>query len=91
VKIPQDATIATEKLTHYLLFPRPFDDKSKFLGRLGFDRSRPFELELAIRNFVSENDATSDGENEYGEFLRVEGELVGPSGIKSRIVQIWIR
>jgi len=34
--IPPDAEIASEKLTHYLLVPKPLDDKSKFLARAGF-------------------------------------------------------
>ena len=38
--IPADAEIATEKLTHYLLVPKPLDDKSKFLMRAGFTASR---------------------------------------------------
>jgi hypothetical protein len=52
VKIPDHAEIAIAKLTDYLLLPRPFDDKAKFLGQLGFDRSRPHELELAIRQVL---------------------------------------
>ena len=31
MRIPADATIAAEKLTGYLLLPRQWDDKSKFL------------------------------------------------------------
>lgn len=35
-------------------------------------------------------EATEDGDNYYGAFLRVEGELVGPQGSLS-VVLIWIR
>ena len=41
--IPPDAEIAIEKLTRYLLVPRPLDDKSKFLGQAGFTSANPLK------------------------------------------------
>ena len=32
MKIPDDAVIPVEKLRKYLLVPRPWDDKSRFLA-----------------------------------------------------------
>ena len=37
MRIPADAVSAAEKLTGYLLLPRPWDDKAKFLAQAGFD------------------------------------------------------
>jgi hypothetical protein len=49
VKIPSDALIVREKLTHYLLVHRVKDDKSRYLASGGFDQSNPEALEAAIR------------------------------------------
>ena len=49
MKIPEDAVIPVEKLTKYLLVPRPWDDKSRFLAQAGFDQSNPDALMAAIR------------------------------------------
>ena len=35
--IPPDAVIDETKFTHYLLVPRPWDDKSGYLGKAGFE------------------------------------------------------
>jgi hypothetical protein len=32
MRLPADAVIAAEKLSQYLLVPRPWDDKAKFLA-----------------------------------------------------------
>lgn len=89
--IPTTAVISPAKITDYLLVPRPWDDKAKFLGQAGFDRSRPSELEDAIRASVAGMPAASDGENPYGEFFRVESELDGPNGVKLPVVTIWLQ
>lgn len=90
MKIPATAVIAQEKLTQYLLVPRPWDDKSKFLGRVGFAIDNADSLEAAIRELASRVDASEDGENVYGTFWRSEGELIGPSGT-SQVVLIWLQ
>jgi hypothetical protein len=90
MKIPATAVIAQEKLTKYLLVPRPWDDKSKFLGGAGFASDNPDSLEAAIRDLASQADASEDGENVYGTFWRLEGELVGPRGTL-QVVLIWLQ
>lgn len=90
MKIPATAVIAQEKLTKYLLVSRPWDDKSKFLGRAGFAIDAPDLLEAAIRELASRADASEDGENVYGTFWRSEGELVGPGG-KLQVVLIGLQ
>ena len=89
MKIPADAIIPAEKLTHYLLVPRQRNDKSKFLAQAGFSIDNPAALEQAIRDLVATNEAVQDRQDDYGTFYQVMGELVGPSGILS-VITIWI-
>ena len=90
MKIPPDAFIAHDKLTRYLLVPRPKDDKARFLAQVGFTQKNPDELETAIRELIAEYEAVSDRVNEYGIFYRVRGRLRGPDGILA-VVAIWLR
>lgn len=89
--IPDDAVIPSEKLTKYLLAPRPWDDKSKFLAQAGFDQTNQDSLLSSIRALAIGVEGTEDGTNEYGTFYRVEGSLVGPGGKSLAVVTIWIR
>jgi len=88
--IPPDAEIASEKLTHYLLVPKPLDDKSKFLGRAGFSPANPQALDAAIRALAAAETAIQDGFSEYGTFWRVEGLLKGPDR-EIPVVTIWLQ
>lgn len=91
MKIPADAVIPKEKLTAYLLVPREWDDKSKFLRQAGFARDNPHLLLAAIRALAAQAEAEEDRENDYGVFLRAEGLLTGPSGKSLSVVTIWLR
>lgn len=91
MRIPNDAVIPAEKITGYLLVPRPWDDKSRFLDQVGFVLDDPSDLEVAIRRTAAEFDAIDDGENEYGTFYRVEGDLAGPNGRTLQVVLIWLQ
>ncbi len=51
--IPEDAAIPLEKLTKYLLFPRPWDDKCKFLAQAGFDQENADDLMTGIRRLAA--------------------------------------
>ena len=64
MRIPTDSVIPFEKLTRYLLIPRPWDDKSKFLAQAGFSLDDPMALEIAIRRMAGSFDALEDGVNE---------------------------
>jgi hypothetical protein len=44
--LPQDAIIAEEKLTKYLLVPLPKDDKSKFLAMAGYNSNMIYALKF---------------------------------------------
>ena len=91
MRIPPDAIIPMEKLTSYLLVLREWDDKSKFLAQAGFTRENPHWLLTSIRELAASVEAEEDRANEYGEFLRAEGDLVGPDGRRLSVVTIWLR
>jgi len=91
VRITQEAVIPREKLTRYLLAWRAQGDKSKFLAQAGFTVENPGALLRALRVLAARAEAVPDGENQYGEFLRVEGDLTGPNGVSLRVTTIWLR
>ena len=91
MKIPEDAIIPDDKITRYLLVPKPRNDKSKFLAQAGFTAENPETLKAAIRALASRGNAVEDEDNEYGTFYRVVGELVGEDGIALSVVTIWLK
>lgn len=91
MKIPPDAIIPEEKLTRYLLVPREEDDKSKFLARAGFTQDNSDELLTAIRQLSESAEAVEDGNNQYGDFYRIEGAITGPNGHILDVVLIWLQ
>ncbi|MEA2690723.1 MAG: hypothetical protein QOJ16_110 [Acidobacteriota bacterium] len=91
MKVPPDAVIPMEKLTAYLLVPREWDDKSKFLAQAGFVRENPHLLLAAIRELAATAEAMEDRRSEYGVFLRAEGGLTGPNGLTLTVVTIWLQ
>jgi hypothetical protein len=80
-----------EKLTSYLLVHREWDDKSKFLAQAGFTRENPHLLLTSIRELAASAEAEEDRVNEYGEFIRAEGDLLGPNGQRLSVITIWLR
>ena len=90
MRIPSDATIDETKFTNYLLVQRPWDDKSGYLRRAGFELQNWPDLRSAIRRLADMVDAVEDGSNEYGTFYRVEGILKGPMD-NLQVVCIWMK
>ena len=90
MRIPSDAIIDETKFTDYLLVQRPWDDKSSYLRRAGFELENWPDLRAAIRRLSGAVDAIEDGSNEYGTFYRVEGTLEGPTG-HLPVVCIWMK
>ena len=90
MRIPPDAVIDEAKFTHYLLTPRPWDDKSGYLRQAGFDLKNWPVLLAAVRRLADTVDAVEDGTNDYGSFYRVEGVIEGPTG-KLLVVCIWMK
>ena len=91
MKIPPDAIIPDEKLTRYLLVLREHDDKSKFLAQAGFTLVNPEVLQEAIQRLAATYEAVREGENEYGEFYRVDGDMESAEGRNLSVVTIWLR
>ena len=91
MKIPADAKLPLEKISNYLLVAREWDDKSNFLAQAGFTQDNPASLLKAIRELAASVEAVEDRMNEYGVFLRAEGDLQGPNGRSLSVVTIWIR
>jgi hypothetical protein len=52
MRIPSDAIIDDAKLTSYLLVPRPWDDKSAYLRRAGFELKNWSALRAAVRQLA---------------------------------------
>lgn len=90
MKIPDNAVIPEEKLTHYLLVPRLKDDKSKYLAQGGFTQANPEELLTAIHLLIATNEAVEDTINEYGIFYLVEGNLQGINNRYLAVVTVWL-
>jgi hypothetical protein len=91
MKIPaHEAIVPRDKLTHYLLIRRVEDDKSRYLERAGFTRDNPGDLEEALYKLLVDNEAVKEQGNIYGQYYRVEGELVGTNDVALPVVTIWI-
>jgi len=90
MKLPSDVIIADAKLTQYLLAEREQDDKSKFLAQAGFSQNNPDKLKAALLQLIQTQEAIADGENDYGTFYRVEGNLEGATGTLA-VVTIWLQ
>lgn len=89
MRIPTDAVIEERKLTHYLLAPRPWDDKSAFLAQAGFVLQNWDSLLAALRRLTENAQAVEDRADEYGTFYRTEGILEGPAGAL-QVICIWL-
>lgn len=91
MKIPADAAVIPQsKLTDYLLTFREKNDKSKWLARGGFTLDNWQALDAALRRLIRDHDAVHDRSNEYGDYFRVEGELIGANERTLAVVTIWI-
>jgi len=89
--IPPDAIIPPEKLTRYLLVPKPINDKSRYLARAGFDLASAPALEMAIRQGTAQNQALEDRTETHGTFYNVQCTLTGPNGNSLPVVLVWLQ
>ncbi|HUT89313.1 MAG TPA: hypothetical protein VMY37_07440 [Thermoguttaceae bacterium] len=84
MKMPgaDNALISTEKVVCYLLNPDHPDgaSKAKVLAHAGFDRSRPEELEEALRTQHLGRDARLGKSSAFGTKYEVSGPSSGPQG-----------
>jgi hypothetical protein len=70
MRIPSDATIDETKFTDYLLVQRPWDDKSGYLRRAGFELKDWPDLRAAIRRLA-------DARRDRGPLERIRHVLSG--------------
>lgn len=91
MRIPEDLIIPDSKITHYLLVQKARNDKSKFLAQAGFTQANSGALKAAIQAQAIAREAIEDRSNEYGTFYQVEGNLVGPNGVKLSVVTVWLQ
>lgn len=90
MKLPPDALIATEKLTHYLLVRQSRADKSQFLAKAGYDLANADQLLADLRRQILPLEADPAETNQFGDFFEIRGRLTGPNGIELRVRTIWL-
>jgi hypothetical protein len=66
------------------------------LGQLVSRHFQPVHLSLSQRvdgipDRLAAVDAIDDGTNEYGTFLRTDGDIVGPNGRRLAVTAVWLR
>lgn len=90
MKLSENATIAREKITDYLLKWQPDNDKSEFLGLAGYTPNNWQRLLHDIHTQILSADAEPVRKTAYGDLFRIRGKLMGPNGVTLRVVTIWI-
>jgi hypothetical protein len=91
MKLPSDAIIAPDKLTHYLLVRQTRGDKSAFLARGGYTLENTDQLLHDLRSQLLPLDATPLHSTEFGQLYEIRGLLVGPNGMTLQIRSIWMK
>jgi hypothetical protein len=91
MKLPEDAIVASAKLTNYLLIYRSVDDKSKFLSQAGYSLDNWQQLETDLRNQILTLEAIpSEETNRFGDVYEIRGLLKGPNGLSLSVITIWM-
>lgn len=91
MKLSPHTLIAAEKLTQYLLTFQHRGDKSKFLGRAGYNRENHEELDRDLRTQILTMDAIPLENNNYGQLYSITGTLTGPNGVALPVRTIWMK
>ena len=90
MQLPPDSHIAPAKITDYLLVWQSKGDKSRFLGRAGYDASLADQLLHDIRTQVLPCDAVPCEMTEYGQYYEISCPLTGPNGHTLAVRTIWM-
>jgi hypothetical protein len=90
VFLRQDAIIAKEKLTNYLLVPLPKDDKSKFLAQAGYTLDNWQQLEQDLRTKVLTQPAEPIEDTPFGKKYLIWARFLGANGVELNILTIWM-
>ena len=91
MRLPEDAIIAREKMTRYLLARQARGDKSAFLARAGYTSETADQLLHDLRAQLLPFDATQLHPTAFGDFYEIRGVLTGPNGIALRVRSIWMK
>lgn len=89
--MPADTTIASEKLTGYLLVRQTRGDKSEFLNRAGYTLANAEQLLADLRKRLLPLDAQPLHSTKFGQFYEIRGALTGPNGVTVRVRSIWMK
>lgn len=79
MKLPNDAVIAREKVTNYLLVRQSRSDKSAFLESAGYTILNPDTLISDLVLLAGQNEARLVDENRFGRYYEIVGALHGPA------------
>jgi hypothetical protein len=73
MKLPTTTTIATDKVTRYLLVPQMRGDKSAFLGAAGYTLENADRLLLDLRTQILPLDAVPLESGKFGQYYEIRG------------------
>jgi hypothetical protein len=90
MRLPQDATIAEDKLMRYLLVLQPRGDKSAFLAQAGYGRENAGHLQRDLREQILPLEAQRLESNKFGQYYEIRGMLTGPNGLALAVRTIWM-
>ncbi len=88
--LPENAIIAEEKLTLYLLVLLPKDDKSKFLALAGYTLDNWQQLEQDLRVQVLTQPAEFAETTRYGKKYFIRASLRGSNGVELSVLTVWM-
>ena len=90
-KLPdaQNCTVQDRKITHYLLLPRPIDDKSRFFTGFGFNMQNWQVLAAALRQHAMQYDYVSTRPTPNGANYELRCNIETPDGRDPCIRTIW--
>ena len=88
--LPQNAIIAKEKLTQYLLVSLPKDDKSKFLAQAGYTLDNWQQLDQDLRAQMLTQPADFVETTRYGKKYFIRARLRGSNEVKLSILTVWM-
>ena len=90
MKLSEDALIAPEKLTQYLLALRKRNDKSKWLSQAGYTVENWQVLENDLRQQILPHEAIPTEYTEYGQMYEIRDNLIGPNHRSLAVVTVWM-
>lgn len=90
MKLSQNAIIAREKLTNYLLVHKKRNDKSAWLTKARYTLDNWEILEIDLRNQILPQNAVETEKTAFGQMFEISGSLIGPNGKALSVITIWM-